>query len=70
MIVANLLRNVEVSRNAVRLALSRLPDVRICACSHALRDAIVTTFELAPEETKRRLELILSPYMAQEVAGG
>ena len=70
MIVANLLRNVEVSRNAVRLALGRLPDVRNCACPHALRDAIITRLELAPEESKRRLEPIIGHYVVQEVAGG
>ena len=70
MIVANLLRNVQLSRNAVRLALQRLPDIRSCGCSHALRDAIITPLELAPEEIKRRLAPILSPYVAQKVAGG
>jgi len=70
MIVANLLRNVQLSRNAVRLALQRLPDLRSCGCSHALRDAIITPLELAPEEIKRRLAPILSPYVAQKVAGG
>ena len=70
MIVANLLQNVEVSRNAVRLALGRLPEVRNCACSYALRDAIVTPLELVPEETKRRLGPIIGHYVVQEVAGG
>ena len=32
MIVANLLKNVEVSRQAVRLALGRLPSERTCGC--------------------------------------
>ena len=70
MIVANLLRNVQLSRSAVRLALERLPDVRNCVCSGALRNAIVTRLELAPEDVKRRLAAILRPYVAQEVAGG
>ncbi|TMF99636.1 MAG: S-methyl-5'-thioadenosine phosphorylase, partial [Chloroflexi bacterium] len=70
MIVANLLQNVEVSRNAVRLALGRLPEVRNCACCYALRDAIVTRLALVPEKTKRRLGPIIGHYVVQEVAGG
>jgi 5'-methylthioadenosine phosphorylase len=66
MIVANLLQNVELSRRAVALALERLPDVRNCHCSHALRDALITRPELAPEETTRRLAAILGRQVPQE----
>ncbi len=69
MIVANLLRNVQLSRNAVSLALQRLPDIRNCGCPHALRDAIVTGLELAPEEVKRRLAPIIGTYLHERVAG-
>jgi 5'-methylthioadenosine phosphorylase len=69
MIVSNLLRNVEVSRQAVRLALSQLPDPRDCACRDALRDAIVTSMDLVPEATKDRLGTIISKYLPQKVAG-
>ena len=69
MIIANLLRNVEVSREAVRLALTRLPDVRDCDCGHALRDAIVTPLALVPDETKRRLAPLIGKYAEQKVAG-
>ena len=70
MIVANLLRNVEVSRRAVRLALARLPDVRDCGCGDALRHAIITPMGLVPEEAKRRLGPIIGKYLPQKVAGG
>jgi len=69
MIVANLLRNVQLSRNAVSLALQRLPDIRNCGCPHALRDAIVTGLELVPEEVKRRLAPIIGTYLPERVAG-
>jgi 5'-methylthioadenosine phosphorylase len=62
MIVANLLKNVETSRSAVRLALQRLPAERACPCSSALRDAIVTSFDIVPEETKHRLAPIIGKY--------
>ena len=69
MIVANLLRNVEVSRRAVRLALARLPQTRECACRDALRDAIITPMDQVPEPAKLRLAPIIEKYLPQRVAG-
>jgi 5'-methylthioadenosine phosphorylase len=67
MIVANLLKNVEVSRAAVRLALSRLPAERACGCGHALETAIVTQFDLVPPETLRKLGPLLEKYAKERV---
>ena len=67
MIVANLLKNVEVSRAAVRLALSRLPADRTCACGSALATAIVTQFDLVPAETLRKLGPLVEKYTRQRV---
>ncbi|MEX0684276.1 MAG: S-methyl-5'-thioadenosine phosphorylase [Dehalococcoidia bacterium] len=69
LIVANLLRNVEVSRQAVRLALQRLPASRDCACKDALQSALVTSLDLVPEDTKRRLGPIIGRYLGQAVSG-
>lgn len=69
MIVANLLRNVEVSRQAVRYALQKLPATRACACANALQDAIITSLDIVPEETKRRLLPIIRKYTGEVVAG-
>jgi 5'-methylthioadenosine phosphorylase len=68
MIVGNLLRNVEVSRQAVRSTLQRLPERRDCACATALRDALVTSIELVPEATKSRLAPIIGKYIAEKVS--
>ena len=70
MIVANLLKNVEVSRKAVRLALARLPAERSCGCGEALKDAIVTQFGLVPAVTLRQLGPLVEKYASQRVAGG
>jgi 5'-methylthioadenosine phosphorylase len=69
MIVANLLRNVEASRRAVRTALQRLPENRDCACGDALKTAIVTSLDIVPEETKERLRPILGKYLGVGAAG-
>jgi 5'-methylthioadenosine phosphorylase len=68
MIVANLLRNVEVSRQAVRQALRRLPAKRECACKDALKNALVTSLDLVPEATKKRLGPIIGRYAEQAVS--
>lgn len=64
-IIANLLRNVETSRRAVRLALAQLPAVRDCGCADALRDAIVTNLDLVPVKTKERLGPIIGKYLPE-----
>jgi 5'-methylthioadenosine phosphorylase len=69
MIVANLLQNVDVSRRAVRAALQRLPEIRTCACVNALETAIVTSLDIVPPETQRRLEPIIGKYVQQKVTG-
>jgi 5'-methylthioadenosine phosphorylase len=70
LIVANLLKNVEVSRQAVRIALRNLPLSRNCSCATALRDAIVTSLKLVPDETLRRLGPLLESHAAQKAAQG
>ncbi len=67
MIVANLRKNVEVSQQAVRLALSRLPAERTCPCASALRDAQVTPMELVPAQTLERLGPIIARYSKARV---
>jgi 5'-methylthioadenosine phosphorylase len=70
MIVANLLKNVEVSRQAVRLAMGRLPGERTCGCDNALKSAIVTSFDLVPAATLERLAPLVDKYAKQPVPGG
>jgi 5'-methylthioadenosine phosphorylase len=69
MIVANLLHNVDVSRQAVRAVLQRLPARRDCACANALATAIVTSFDIVPPETVERLAPIVGKYVQQKVPG-
>jgi len=69
MIISNLMKNVEVSRQVVRLALSRLPAVRHCPCATALQDALVTPLDLVPAETRKRLSPLIDKYAGQKVGG-
>jgi 5'-methylthioadenosine phosphorylase len=70
LILSNLLRNVEVSKQIVRLAAERLPRERDCECAHALRTALVTAPALVPEATKQRLRPLIGRYFGPAAAAG
>ena len=64
MVVANLMKNVEVSKEAVRNAMKHLPrDPESCSCNNALQTALVTRMDLVPIETKRNLAAIIGRYL-------
>ncbi len=64
MIIQNLLKNVERSKNIVKTVLPVLKNSkRTCACATALKDAIVTRPEDIPAKTKKKLELIIGKYI-------
>jgi 5'-methylthioadenosine phosphorylase len=59
LILANLSRNVDNARRAVVAAATSLPQWQNCTCRLAPGDAVVTSLDLVPEETKARLGPIL-----------
>jgi 5'-methylthioadenosine phosphorylase len=63
MLIENLQRNSAMAQQAVREALIRLPAERTCACGNALENAILTSPDLIPDETKHRLEIIIGKYI-------
>jgi len=68
MIVANLVRNVEVSRQIVREAVSHLASIGACSCPTALATAIVTAPELVPDQVRRDLAPIIGRYLPAAAA--
>lgn len=65
MILETLRRNISTAREIIRLALSRAPETRDCACASALAAAIVTAPELIPEEQKKNLDLLIGKYIGK-----
>lgn len=63
LILANLLKNVEVSKQVVRGTVANLPDAGGCSCREALKTALVTRPDLVPEYRKRELAPIIGKYM-------
>ncbi len=68
LIVQNLLRNVEVSKRVVRMAVERLPQMRTCGCGQALDTALLTPAAQIPAAVRARLGPILS--RLQTAVGG
>ena len=65
-IIRNLFHNAENAAKVVKAAVALLPeDDRTCACSRALRDALITDKKAVPEATHRRLEHIIGKYFSE-----
>lgn len=63
MIIANLAKNVENSKNIIRKVASTLPAERDCGCGSALQNAIITAPDLIPEKVKRDYSLLIGKYI-------
>jgi 5'-methylthioadenosine phosphorylase len=61
-IVANLLKNAENACAVVREAVARMPVKRGCCCGSALEHAILTDRAQVPEETRRKLGILVDKY--------
>ncbi len=66
MVVANLSKNVETSKELLRRVVPQLAGERTCLCGSALKDAIITARELIPLATKERLGPLVSKYLGLE----
>ncbi|MDP3804354.1 MAG: S-methyl-5'-thioadenosine phosphorylase [Candidatus Omnitrophota bacterium] len=63
MIMQNLLKNVDVSKNILKIVLPKLSEAKTCGCAAALKNSIVTRPKFIPAETKKKLELIIGKYI-------
>jgi len=63
LVVANLLKNVAVSKQIVQEVVPQVPRQRACSCGLALKNAIVTALGRVPTQRKEQLELLLGKYL-------
>src|SRR5438445_9150718 len=54
MVIANLMKNAEVAKNIIKLAVPRIPATTMCGCDQALQSAIMTDKKLWPPATKKK----------------
>jgi len=62
-VIATLNRNVETAKRIIKEAVHMVPETRACPCAEALKHAIMTPGELIPDDTRKRLELIIGRYV-------
>ena len=62
-VLENLKKNTENAQKLIRGAVKRLPIERSCKCGRALKHAILTDLSKVPDETRRKLELLLKKYL-------
>jgi 5'-methylthioadenosine phosphorylase len=62
-IIANLVKNAENAAKVVALAVAAMPEARECKCGSALAHAIITDRQAIPEETKKKLDLLIGKYL-------
>lgn len=63
MIIANLTKNTENSKNILKSLIPVLPYNRTCSCADALKYAIITDKKLIPRRTKKDLDIIIGKYI-------
>lgn len=57
-------RNTELARQSVKHLTSSWKDERDCTCNCALADALITTKERVPSETREKLSLLVGKYLS------
>ena len=62
-IVAVLHQNAENAAKVVKAAVSGMPAERTCACTSALKYAILTDRKAIPDATRQKLALLLDKYL-------
>ena len=63
MVVHNLMKNVDNSKNMLKTLIPNLVLERDCACQSSLRETIITSKEWIPEELKRKLSPLINKYI-------
>ncbi len=64
MVIANLGKNVEMAKAAVRaLAANRRDMEKVCGCRNALENSIISDTGLMPDAVKKRYELLIGKYV-------
>ena len=62
-ILATLYKNVELAKQLLKSVVPTLEPDRTCGCHQALKNALVTAPDHIPASTKRRLNLLIAPYV-------
>ncbi len=62
-IIANLMQNADNAARVIAAAVGAMPETRECKCGSALAHALITDRKAIPEDTRKKLELIVGKYL-------
>ena len=62
-IIANLVKNAENAAKVVAAAVAAMPEERRCKCGSALAHALITDRKAIPENTRKKLDLLIGKYL-------
>jgi 5'-methylthioadenosine phosphorylase len=62
-VIENATKNEQAVQDIIRQSISRIPEQSDCPCKHALEGAIATSAGAIPQETRRKLGIILDKYI-------
>jgi 5'-methylthioadenosine phosphorylase len=62
-VIRTLQSNAELAQRSIVQLVTSLEDERECACGTALRDAMITQVDRIPKETRKKLALLVDPYI-------
>jgi 5'-methylthioadenosine phosphorylase len=63
MVIANLNKNIALSKSILGDVIPRLSEERRCPCGSALENTIITAREVVPMEARERLALLIDRYL-------
>lgn len=63
MVIQTLNKNTAIAQEAVRVLASKLKSERDCDCGHALATALITRQDVIPDETRKKLGLLVDKYL-------
>jgi 5'-methylthioadenosine phosphorylase len=63
-IINNLVQNAENAAKVVAATVAAMPEKRSCKCGSALQHALITNPAAVPEETRKKLELLVGKYLS------
>ena len=63
MVVANLMKNVSISKDVLRSFISKVPTDRSCSCTSALKDSIITARGRIPAQVVEKMGPIIGKYL-------
>lgn len=62
-LIETLNKNVNLAKDIIGNVVSRISEHRECQCENALRNAIITSPGTIPDDTRKRLELLIKRYI-------